>query len=194
MDLILAYRLIKTCKRLTFDIVYQAPRVTNKNESEYHKFVARNGVKVTSKENMGIQENGLWLLGKRIDGNRSGSIMFEYNGIRDIVYEKLQDAIDDWASHHNGMAVDLDQKDVFGREYIHYKDGNIKKRYYESLEPLEILKCVVWYKDDMDILIYQSLLTGEFAAWLVDNNKKSKSLLKTTFDYDSLRSMIMQLV
>ena len=54
---VLICRLIKTTRRLTFDIVYQDPKTIwmGDDDGEYHRFVASNGYEVISRSRMDIQ-------------------------------------------------------------------------------------------------------------------------------------------
>lgn len=101
LDLI-TYRLVKTTKRLTFDILYQSPdkRVTwyGDDDGDFHKFRASNGYEVVSRSVMDIQTERVWLLGasKEDRAERSGSMVFGTNEKRDNAYEDFHQAIREW--------------------------------------------------------------------------------------------------
>lgn len=101
LDLI-TYRLVKTTKRLTFDILYQTPdtRVTwhGDDDGDFHKFRASNGYEVVSRSVMDIQTERVWLWGasKEDRAERSGSMVFGTNEKRDKAYENFHQAIREW--------------------------------------------------------------------------------------------------
>lgn len=108
MKELLKYRLIKTTRRLTFDIEYQEDALIYKgdDDGEYFKFVASNGYEVISRSRMDIQTERLWLLGaKYLEESRSGSMVFSSNEKRDIAYENFILAINEWAEKNNGFAT-----------------------------------------------------------------------------------------
>jgi hypothetical protein len=111
MKKLLVYRLIKTTRRLTFDIEYQDPGVIflGEDDGEYFKFVASNGYEVISRSRMDIQTERLWLLGaKHLEESRSGSMVFSSNEKRDMAYENFLKAITEWAEKNFGFAVNLE--------------------------------------------------------------------------------------
>jgi hypothetical protein len=113
---VLVYRLIKTTKRLTFDIEWQADTVTyyGDDDGDYFKFTASNGYEVISRSRMDIQTERIWLLGaKRYDpeGQRSGSMVFSSDEKRDKAYEEFTKALKEWASANNGYIIDGDVDD-----------------------------------------------------------------------------------
>jgi len=57
MKILLEYALIKTTRRLTFDIIFQDPSVTymGDDDGEYFIFTASNGYQVISRSRMDIQ-------------------------------------------------------------------------------------------------------------------------------------------
>lgn len=79
-DLLLAYRLIRTNKRLTFDICYQNPRITETKSGDENRtyFKASNGVEVISCSRMDLHSQKIWLHGAERDqcADRSGSLVF----------------------------------------------------------------------------------------------------------------------
>ncbi|CAB5514626.1 hypothetical protein ACOTHJ_13085 [Achromobacter xylosoxidans] len=107
---LLQFRLIKTTRRLTFDIVGQHPSVTylGDDDGPYFKFTARNGYEVISRSRMDIQTERLWLLGaKHAVESRSGSMVFSSDEKRDGAYYNFLLAIHEWAAHNNGVAEQL---------------------------------------------------------------------------------------
>ena len=105
-EVLLRYRLIKTAKRLTFDIESQHPRVTwlGDDDGTYHKFVASNGYEVISRSRMDIQTERVWLHGGVVE-HRSGTMVFSSDMKRDIAFGRFIAAIDEWAAHNGGIAV-----------------------------------------------------------------------------------------
>ena len=106
-QVILVYRLIKTTRRLTFEILEQHPSVTYMGDDDglYFKFVASNGYEVISRSRMDIQTERLWLRGaKSLDEERSGTMVFYSNEKRDTAYCEFIKALDEWATHHGGIA------------------------------------------------------------------------------------------
>jgi len=104
---LLVYRLIKTTRRLTFEILEQHPSVTYMGDDDgpYFKFVASNGYEVISRSRMDIQTERLWLRGaKSLDEERSGTMVFYSNEKRDAAYTDFIKALDEWAVHHDGVA------------------------------------------------------------------------------------------
>ena len=113
---LLKYRLIKTTKRLTFDIVWQLASVTYCGEDDggYYKFVASNGYEVISRSRMDIQTERLWILGAKRheeDGSRSGTMVFTSNEKRDKAYVEFTRALHEWAQDYGGWVVNLDDND-----------------------------------------------------------------------------------
>jgi hypothetical protein len=106
--IILSYVLVKTTRRLTFDIVRQDYAVTymGEDDGEYFTFEASNGYQVISRSRMDIQTERLWLLGAS-DERRSGTMVFSTDQKRDAAYVEFIKAIDEWAAHHGGIAVKL---------------------------------------------------------------------------------------
>lgn len=110
LDDVLIYKLIKTTRRLTFDIVWQDERTIYKgdDDGDYFTFTASNGYQVISRSRMDIQTERLWLLGaKHKEESRSGSMVFSSDEKRDAAYDKFIVAIDEWAKHNNGTAKQI---------------------------------------------------------------------------------------
>lgn len=92
--------LIKTTRRLTFDIVWQDERTIYMGEDDgpYHTFTASNGYQVISRSRMDIQTERLWLLGaKHKDEPRSGTMVFSSNEKRDKAYDEFVLALQEWS-------------------------------------------------------------------------------------------------
>ena len=105
MKCLLECRLIKTERRLTFDISFQDSSVTymGDDDGEYFMFTACNGYQVISRSRMDIQTERIWLLGaKSKDESRSGTMVFSSNEKRDKAYQEFVIALTDWAIHNNG--------------------------------------------------------------------------------------------
>lgn len=102
--LLLCY-LIKTEKRITFDIVWQADhtRYRGDDDGDYFIFTASNGYQVISRSRMDIQTERIWLLGAS-EETRSGTMIFSSNTKRDIAYSKFEVALTEWAEFYNGTA------------------------------------------------------------------------------------------
>jgi len=105
----LAYRLVKTTKRLTFDIIWQDPdpNITwyGDDDGEFYTFRASNGYEVISRSVMDIQTERVWLLGasKEDRAFRSGSMVFGNDEKRDRAYEAFHQALREWNDHHYGL-------------------------------------------------------------------------------------------
>ena len=96
----LQFKLIKTSKRLTFDIVWQSDKTINTIiDDTSMKFVASNGYEVISRSRMDIQTERIWLRGSAID-DRSGSMVFSSNDKRDDAYLAFIDALVEWDLYH----------------------------------------------------------------------------------------------
>ena len=93
----LNFELIKTTKRLTFDILSQYDCVRNKvlDDKSYY-FKASNGYEIISRSRMDIQTERLWLWGSSSSDSRSGSMVFADNDKRDIAYDNFIQAIYEW--------------------------------------------------------------------------------------------------
>lgn len=104
---LLTYSLVKTTRRLTFDIIQQAERVTYAGDDggPYFKFVASNGYEVISRSRMDIQTERIWLLGaKRHEEARSGTMVFSSDAKRDAAYAGFVLALNEWAAANGGTA------------------------------------------------------------------------------------------
>lgn len=105
---ILRYQLLKTTRRLTFDIVYQASHTifNGDDDGEYFTFTASNGYQVISRSRMDIQTERIWLLGATslAGENRSGSMVFSSDEKRDAAYVQFMLALDEWADSNHGFA------------------------------------------------------------------------------------------
>jgi hypothetical protein len=94
---LLRYSLIKTERRLTFDIIYQDEYTRNRGTDDTPiVFKASNGVEVITRSRMDIQTDRIWLLGCS-DDTRSGSMPFSDNDKRDKMYDLFQTALQEWS-------------------------------------------------------------------------------------------------
>ena len=103
--ILLKCRLIKTTRRLTFDILYQDLDTIymGDDDGDYFKFVASNGYEVISRSRMDIQTERIWLLGaKYVTDPRSGTMVFSSDEKRDKAYHNFVYALNHWANHNNG--------------------------------------------------------------------------------------------
>jgi hypothetical protein len=100
---VIEYKLIKTRRRLTFDILWQHPDTIFKGEDDddYYKFIASNGYEIISRSRMDIQTERLWLLGAK-EHERSGSMVFSSDEKRDQAYNEFQKAITEWFEYITG--------------------------------------------------------------------------------------------
>lgn len=98
MTLYIRYRLIKTERRLTFDIIEQETTWRGKTDDDYLIFRASNGVEVISRSRMDVQTDRLWLIGCS-PNERSGSMVFSSNEKRDRMFDMFNDALVEWATH-----------------------------------------------------------------------------------------------
>lgn len=115
-QVVIAYHLIATTRRLTFDIEYQRADTIYRGEDDgpYFKFVASNGYEVISRSRMDIQTERLWLLGaKHGVEDRSGSMVFSDNAKRDAAYANFTRALDEWAKSHGGTAINQSAAPAF---------------------------------------------------------------------------------
>ncbi len=92
------YRLIKTNRRITFDILEQNMIYCGLSDEDYLIFKAKNGVEIISRSRMDIQTDRLWLIGCS-PNERSGSMVFSSNEKRDREFERFQDALIEWANN-----------------------------------------------------------------------------------------------
>lgn len=97
MKSLLKYRLIKTKRRLTFEILDQNTGWwIGKTDDDFVTFKATNEVEVISRSRMDIQTDRLWLLGCGPD-ERSGSMVFSSDEKRDRMFDMFQNALMEWA-------------------------------------------------------------------------------------------------
>ena len=101
-DEIIRYEIIKTKKRLTFDIRYQNKEITYQglDDGDYFVFNSSNGYQIISRSRMDIQTERLWLLGASND-ERSGSMVFSSDEKRDLAYNHFELAILEWINYLN---------------------------------------------------------------------------------------------
>jgi hypothetical protein len=94
---IIQYQLIRTNRRLTFDITWQREDTCYKgpDDGDYFVFTASNGYQVISRSRMDIQTERLWLIGA-LENERSGTMVFSSNKKRDRAYENFVLALDEW--------------------------------------------------------------------------------------------------
>lgn len=106
-EVLLRCALIKTTKRITFEILYQADRVTNKSDTGILHFVASNGYDVISEHRMDIQSRRIWLHGAANDqpANRSGTMAIPTQEMCDETFPEYSNALEEWAKHNNGIVV-----------------------------------------------------------------------------------------
>lgn len=96
---ILKYRLIKTKRRITFEIIFQDMDLFCGNtDDDYELFKASNGIEIISRSRMDVQTDRLWLLGCGPD-ERSGSMVFSSDEKRDKMFELFQDALVEWGRY-----------------------------------------------------------------------------------------------
>lgn len=97
MDDIIVFQLLKTKRRLTFDILYQREdtRYRGEDDGAYFTFRATNGYEVISRSRMDVQTERLWLLGAS-DDERSGSMVFSTDEKRDKAHENFIQALTEW--------------------------------------------------------------------------------------------------
>lgn len=109
VKVLLGYSLIKTVKRLTFDIFFQDQSVTWEGDPDAggYEFVASNGYTVISEKRMDLDTRRVWLHGVMEDqsADRSGSKVFTSDKDRDTAYEAYIVAINEWAEYNGGIAV-----------------------------------------------------------------------------------------
>jgi hypothetical protein len=92
------YRLIKTNRRLTFDILEQNMKYCGVSDEDYLVFKAKNGIEIISRSRMDIQTDRLWLIGCS-PNERSGSMVFSSDEKRDREFERFQEALTEWANN-----------------------------------------------------------------------------------------------
>ena len=96
---ILDVDLIRTNRRLTFDISYQHPDFTfdGEDNGNFPVFTASNGYQIISRSRMDIQTERMWLNGGiKNEHYRSGSMVFPDNDKRDGVYCEFVAALREW--------------------------------------------------------------------------------------------------
>ena len=102
---LLTFKLVKTTRRLTFDILFQDERTIwmGDDDGDYHFFRASNGYEVISRSRMDIQTERVWLLGaKHAEEGRSGSMVFSSDEKRDRAYDNFILALKEWAEFNGG--------------------------------------------------------------------------------------------
>lgn len=106
-DYLLEAWLIKTTKRLTFQIDYQAARVTNLDINSIKQFRASNGYDIISEHRMDIQSRRIWLLGAEHDqpSIRSGTMATPVQSLCDEGFTGTIDALREWAESNNGYVI-----------------------------------------------------------------------------------------
>lgn len=108
-DELLKFRMVRTMKRLVFEIQYQSPRITynGPDDGDYFYFKASNKYEVISRSRMDIQTERMWLLGacNNVFGARSGSMIFDNNEKRDKAYNDFLQALDEWSKHNGGYVT-----------------------------------------------------------------------------------------
>lgn len=103
-SLLLECCLIKTTKRITFDIVEQSCLITNTNDSGILEFRASNGYDIISEHRMDIQSRRIWLHGAANDqpANRSGTMAVPTQGMTDEIFPQYVVAFEEWAAYNKG--------------------------------------------------------------------------------------------
>lgn len=121
MTVILEYRLIKTRRRLTFEILEQdKSKFCGITDDDYPTFKASNGKEIISRSRMDIQTDRIWLLGCGPD-ERSGSMVFSSDEKRDKMYDEFQEALLEWAQEiydkkaHRAYFHQTDSHTIYGR-------------------------------------------------------------------------------
>lgn len=111
--LLLECCLIKTTKRITFEISFQSIYITNEDENSIKSFVARNGYDVISEHRMDIQSYRIWLHGAANDqpATRSGTMAIPTQKMTDETFPEYIEALKEWADYNLGkveiLAVDF---------------------------------------------------------------------------------------
>lgn len=95
--------LIKTKKRITFEILYQHPKITNHKEDGIIQWKATNGYEIISEHRMDIQSRRIWLRGASNDepAQRSGTLALPTQKMCDDTFPEFLDALEDWAITKN---------------------------------------------------------------------------------------------
>lgn len=106
-NLLLEAWLIKTTKRLTFQIVFQAFDVTNRDINDIKQFRASNGYDIISEHRMDIQSRRIWLLGAENDqpSIRSGTMATPTQALCDDGFTGTISAFNEWANHNDGYVL-----------------------------------------------------------------------------------------
>lgn len=101
-EMVLNCSLIKTTKRITSEIHYQAERVTHKYETGGINWKASNGYEIISEHRMDIQSRRIWLNGAVSDepAHRSGSMVLPTQKMCDDTFPEFIDALKEWATVH----------------------------------------------------------------------------------------------
>ena len=107
MKLILSYLLVKFNRRLVFDVLEQdLATIHNGSDSTEIKFVAANGYEVISRSRQDIHTERIWLRGARWrEDDRAGTMVYDNNLKRDQAFAGFTSALNMWAAHNNGIAV-----------------------------------------------------------------------------------------
>jgi len=100
-EIILSYYLIKTAKRLTFDIQFQSDDTRYKGSDfpgSGFVFKASNAYEVISRSRMDIQTERIWLHGATTDSSahRSGTMVFSSDIKRDQAFHEFNKALIEW--------------------------------------------------------------------------------------------------
>lgn len=105
--LLLLCALIKTRKRITFEILKQSRSVTNTNENGMITFTASNGYEIISEHRLDIQSRRIWLRGAADDepAQRSGTMALPTQQMCDETFPQYIDALAEWAAHNNGSVA-----------------------------------------------------------------------------------------
>ena len=104
--------LLKTTKRITFQITNQSQEVTNLDESSIISFTASNGYEVISEHRMDIQSRRIWLFGASNDqpADRSGTMAVPTRRMTDEAFPEYEKALLEWAVYNQGTVL-LEVKD-----------------------------------------------------------------------------------
>lgn len=95
--------LIKTKKRITFEIRYQHKKITNQKEDGIISWRATNGYEIISEHRMDIQSRRILLRGAADDepAQRSGTLALPTQKMCDDTYPEFLDALEEWAITKN---------------------------------------------------------------------------------------------
>ena len=98
--MVLDCALIKTTKRITFEIFYQAGRITNFDDAGMKYFKASNGYEIISEHRMDIQSRRIWLRGAADDAPaiRSGTLALPTQTMCDDTFPEFIAALKEWAT------------------------------------------------------------------------------------------------